>query len=220
MKLTAILAAVLLLASCSSIPPARERITVDIRSPRCTAGSVEAYFDKFLSATGMKAETLNVYYYPDDDVVCLHYKVDLINYYQFWSRDNRDEFISGLQQYKEDFEQRALINKNRQTRGMYGRVLGYSIWELSRIASQGRSHPDIEIGYSFRNRSPFFSLTQREAENENTMSKDSYQNSITQVIYFTIAQAEQLAILFQQDYLEGLSPDTPERDNVFQRLFN
>jgi hypothetical protein len=220
MKLSAILAAILLLTSCSSIPPARERISVDLRAPRCTADSAEAYFDRFLSVTGLKAEPVNVFYYPDDDVVCLHYKVDLINYYQFWSRGNRDVFISCLQQYKEDYEQRTLINKNQQTKRIYGRVLGYAIWELSRISSQGRCHPDIEIGYYFRSKAPFFSLTQREAENVNEQSRDSYQNSVTQVIYFTLAQADQLAALFEQDYLQGLSPDTPERDNVFQRLFN
>jgi hypothetical protein len=168
----------------------------------------------------MKTVPIDVYYYPYDDVVCLRYRVDLITFYQFWSMANRDVFIRGLRQYKDDFEKQNLSSNVRQSRMSYGTVLGYAIWETSRISTQGRSYPDIDIGYYVKQKSSFFSITQREAENENPMSKESYAKSMHRVIYFTQAQADRLAALFEQDFLQGLTPDAEERGGFLRGLFN
>jgi hypothetical protein len=102
---------------------------------------------------------------------------------------------------------------------MYGTVLGYAIWETSRFSTQGWSYPDIDIGYYLKQKSAFFSITQREAENENPLSKESFEKSMLRIIYFTQAQADRLAALFDQDYLQRLAPDVEEKSGFFNSLF-
>jgi hypothetical protein len=206
MRFIIILAAVLLFgASCSSTPP-RERISVNLRAPSVQAGTAEANFDRFMALGELKKNNIEVIYFPADDVVALQFRIDFITVYQFWSRSNRSGFITALQRYKEDYEQRNLVNNFRKTRRIYGRHLGYCVWQSTTFFKPGDrySYPFIDIGYCFKDKMPYFSVTQREANNENQQTKSSQRTSAPFMIYFTRAQADVLAGLFDQTYLEGL----------------
>ena len=192
------------MGACKSVQPP-QRITVDLRSPKVAAGSAEAQFDRFMSIGGLRKGNININYYPVDDVVCLHFRVDYINIYQYWSEETRGAFINALKQYKEDYNPEMTRN-NRKTRKLYGSVLGFTIWETSQFSRQGRGYPPIDFGYQFRDRSPYFTVTQREAEDENPNpgGGSETRSSSTVVVYFTRAQADVLAALFDQESLLNL----------------
>jgi hypothetical protein len=67
---------------------------------------------------------------------------------------------------------------------------------------------NIELGYYFRDRAPFFAITQLEAHYESpTFFRDDDMISPEIPIFFTRAQAEELAEFFSQDFLQTLAPD-------------
>jgi hypothetical protein len=204
----------LLCAACSSFQLAKERITVDLRGQRMTIGSADAQFDKYMGIGGLQKQDITINYFPHENVVCLEYRVNYVTYYQFWSAENRAAFIGALEKYKRDYAQREL-SKSMRSKRVYGAVKGYVLWETFQKSMQGSSYPNIELGYYFRNKAPYFALTQREAPNENATTKSMEKNSPNFIIYFTRAQAEVLAELFAPEQLQALTRgETPSPDVV------
>jgi hypothetical protein len=196
-----------LIFSCSSTPKEKERpFTVDLKSPRYTAGSAEAYFDKYLSIGAPEKGDIEVYYYPIEDAVCLYFKVQqFVNCNQFWDRAGRDAFVSAFERYKEEYERRELVTKkNRKTRGAYGEVQSYFMWKKTTIGVQAHGSPKIKLGYQFEGKAAFFTTTQLESYYEDPLSVTRNETSAITVLYFTRAQAENLAELFKQDHLNSL----------------
>ena len=199
-KIIAVFSMTLLLASCASVR-ATKPFTVDLNSPRYIAGSAVIQLDKVLG--GIKKQDIDVYYYPDADAICLVYISEFLTFYQFWSRDGREAFITALEHYKEDYEQRNLRAKKSKTKRAYGKAQGYIAWSTLRILSeQARGIATIEFGYTFKDKMPFFSLMQRSAEYKDAESRKT--ESPNTMLYFTRAQAEDLAMLFDQEYLDKL----------------
>jgi hypothetical protein len=213
MKLTVIIAA-LVLCSCSSFQQPVERFVVNLASPQLNAGSAEAEFEQFISFGKLKKGDIAVHYYPADDALRLQYKVDFITYNQFWSKSGREVFIKALEQYKEDYEQRNLVKSNQKTKRIYGTVLGFLAWKTTRFSVQATGNPKIELGYYFKSKSPYFAITQREASYEDNFSRDNNKTSPNIVIYFTRNQAENLAALFDQEYLQGLDLGTQKTEST------
>ena len=192
------------LNACSSLEKAKEPIKVDNLAFRYEAGSAEAQFDKLLSSD-LEKHKLSIFYYPDDDIVCLEYRVNFYNYSLFWDEDNRAAFIDALIRYKEDYEQRNLTAKRYlSTKRQYGTVNGLVMWYSFQKHAQGISYPDLEFGYYFKSNMPYFAVTQREAANvsETTTSR---QNVIpNMVLYFTREQADVITGIFDREYLQTL----------------
>ena len=215
MKYSAVFAGflLLLLGSCSTMQP-RERFIVSPRSTQYPADTVEAQSDA-LSTDGVQKREVTVSYYPDEDAVCLEYRVNFVTYYQFWSRAGRETFKTALERYKEDYEQRSLNTKGgRKERRVYGTVHGYLWWQvmqrrISIVSETARAPVEVDIGYSFKGRSlsrtPYFTVTQNEAEYDNRELIGRTIKSVRVMLYFTRAQAEELAALFDQEYLLGLT---------------
>jgi len=188
------------LNACASLEKAKEPIKVDNLAVRFEAGSAEAQFDKLLSSE-LEKQKLLIFYYPDDDIVCLEYRVNFYNYSLFWDEDNRTAFINALNRYKEDYEQRNLTAKKYlSAKRQYGTVNGLVMWYSFQKHAQGISYPDLEFGYYFKSNIPYFAVTQREAANvsETTNRQDAIPNM---VLYFTREQAGVIAGIFDQEYL-------------------
>ena len=191
------------LCACSSLEKAKEPVKVDNLAVRFEAGSAEAQFDKILSSE-LEKQKLNIFYYPDDDIVCLEYRVNFYNYSLFWDEDNRTAFADALIRYKEDYEQRNLTAKRYlSTKRQYGTVNGLVMWYSFQKHAQGISYPDLEFGYYFKSNMPYFAVTQREAANvsETTSRQEVIPNM---VLYFTREQAEVIVYLFDRDHLQTL----------------
>jgi hypothetical protein len=212
---TAAFAAVLI-ASCASIR-APKPFTVDLSAPRCAAGSAEMQFDKLLG--GLRKDNVSLFYYPDDDALCIEYRHDYVYYSQFWSKQGRDSFVTSLAQYKTDFEQRSLTpGKSLRTRRSYERIRGFLVWSTLRVLSEPAiANTDYNIGYDFKDKMPYFTVIQRAATHKVGSNKTESPNIM---MYFTRTQAEDLAALFDQEYLrklEVLPDEKPESFGDFLR---
>ena len=210
MKYLLILSILLSFAGCSSIQTVPEEpFSVDLEAPNISVGIVEAYFERFMSIGGLANRDITVDYYPDEDAVCLQFRVDFMTYYQFWTRDNREYFLAALEQYKEDFTQRNLNTRgSKRTKRQYGVIPGFLIWQSTRFTLRSSGYPDIEIGYFLRsisgNRVSFFTLNQREAEYQDVTTGSERVRSPEILIYFSRSQADELAAMFDQQLLDSL----------------
>ncbi|MCL2806079.1 MAG: hypothetical protein FWD26_09085 [Treponema sp.] len=203
MKALCFLIIALSLSACATA--VREKpFTVDLRSPQIEAGEIEAQFDGFMSF-GFKKDNVKVIYFPREDAVSLQYRREFTTYNQFWSSAGRQAFIEALEKYNEDYEERNLERSGRRTRRNYGAVQGYLIWQMYSFTVQAKANMGIDLGYQFRDRAPFFTVSQREAVYKEEQSRE---NRTSQVItmYFTRAQAAQLAAMFETDFLTALEP--------------
>jgi hypothetical protein len=205
MKFTAILHCSLLIAHFSLLiacvsAPKTEPFTVNLRSPSEGMGYAEAYTDKTLSLKGeIKTTGMDVSYYPDEDAVCLNFKVLIIDCRQFWDKAGREAFISALERYNEDFARRNLPAGNvRQMRKAYGSAQVFFAWKRTQLAVQAYGPARIDFGYHRKDNAAFFSTTQMEAHYIDPISRTRSQSSGVTEMYFTRTQAEALAALFTE----------------------
>ena len=195
---------VLTFSACQSTPRVKEYFIVAPDSPKVEVGTIEVQFDKLLSLAGIKKETVAVEYYPQEDAVCLQFRIDFYNYSQFWSRDGREAFVKALENYKADYEEKNLGKSSRKTKGQYGRVYGYLVWQMFQYTIKASANMNVEMGYYFKSKAPYFVTNQKEAIYIDSVSRDNNRESPEIMMYFTRAQADELAALFDQQFLQGL----------------
>jgi hypothetical protein len=194
----------------------KEEFTVSLRSPQISMGIIDAQLDKTFPLPGIKKINVTMSYFPREDAVCLQYKVDLMTYYQFWNRSGRAAFLKALEEYKEDYAARSLERRGgNQAKRKYGIVEGFLIWQLNRYTTQSNSKVNLEIGYSFQENLPYFTVNQGEGEFIDPSSPRDIRQTLQIPMYFTRAQADELAILFDQQYLQGLAAAGVINDDDF-----
>jgi hypothetical protein len=210
-KVMSLILLVLVLAGCSSIKKqvalAEQReikFKVDMKSPKLKVGTVEAQLLGPLM--GLKKVSINVTYSPVEDAVGLEFKRNTITNYQFFSKENRTVFLKALQNYSEDFDGRNLV-ENKTTVNKYGTTTGYLIWKLTKVSEQNRDGVDFSFGYLFKEKSPFFTITQGEVVFEDIFanSDEKYKTNGEFQLFFTRAQSAELAACFDQNRLNGLT---------------
>ena len=205
MKRIAIFTLALIFTACASNHyTVKEEFKIDIKSQFIEVGVVEAQFDKVLGIGGLKTTEVTVNYYPREDVVCLLYRTDFITYHQFWSKRGRDVFISALSKYKEDYTERNLTKNSRKNKMKYGVIQSFLSWQGFSFSMRSNGHPDIELGYYFKEKSPFFTINQRSTTDFEADQGDR-RTTPDVMIYMTIAQAEETAALFDPEYLNALA---------------
>jgi len=189
---------------------AKEKFTVNVNSPYITAGNIEAQFNRAFPLPGVSKENIAVIYYPFDDAVCLQFKSNFISYQQFWDRRGRIAYLSALEKYNQDFTNQKLKSRNNnKTKNLYGRIdESFLIWYMHRYSTTYSGNMGVELGYYFRDNSPFFAVTLLEADYISpTFDKEKNSSSPVIPIFFTRAQAEELAQMFDQDFLTSITPD-------------
>jgi hypothetical protein len=211
-KIISLFLLVLVLVGCPTIKKqidlARQKerkFKVDMKSPKIPIGPVEAQLDKVLS--GLKKVNVNVSYSPVEDAVCLDFKRNTVTNYQFFNRANRTAFLIALEKYIEDYDQRNLVN-SKKTKYQYGNEEGYLIWKLTKVSEQYSANLDFSYGYLFRQKSPFFTITQGEAIHEDIFKGTEEERFSTNgefQLFFTRAQAVELAGYFDQQFLRSLT---------------
>jgi len=192
----------LLVFSCVSAPQP-QMFTVDLNSRHYTAGEIEAYFAPYLGIGNLKKNMVTVYYYPNEDAVCLQFKVQFVTCNQFWDKTGRDSFVAAFRRYQEEYEQKKLV-KSKKTRDAYGMVHGFFAWKRTPVSAQAHGSLQYNLGYQFKDRAVFFSTTQTEAKFEHPASKSMDQSSPVLSVFYTRAQAESLIGLFNQEFLQTL----------------
>ena len=200
----------LILFSCNSINSAgKDKFSVDLRnSSNITISEVEIQFNRAFPIPGLRLDNVTVSYFPDEDTVCFHYKADFISYYQFWNRNGRDSYIRSLEKYNDDYDKRNLERSGRRTKQKYEHSIGYLIWQssaLSDFSSVYNANFNLHFGYFFVDRAPYFTATQRETIFIDPNFKNDRKTTQERTLYFTRAQAAELAAIFDQEFLEGLA---------------
>jgi hypothetical protein len=202
------LGASLLLFSCESLgtkPRASNPNFLADMDP-LSIGSVSMQFDKFLSSS-LEKKDAEVWLDPRTDSVYIQFRYQAVTFKQFWDKSNRLQFITALEKYKKDYEAKNLNLKGSRAGRAYGILDGRTQWKLidgSLISSENsESRPKIGLGYQFKQNSPYFTVQQAAAENLLGTS-DEQRESLALSVYFTRAQAEELAKLFDQQYLLSL----------------
>jgi len=180
-----------------------DKFIVRLDSQQIVINTIDAQYDDSL---GLKKKNINVIYFSEDDTVALQYRVDFITYHQLWNKNSRTVFIEALKKYNEEYDERVINSRGgRRTLRSYGRVNGFLIWQLHAYTVRARANVDIDLGYSFYQRLPYYTVTQREAFYINPNNKDNNRTSQERTLYFTRAQAAELAAIFDQEFLEGLA---------------
>jgi hypothetical protein len=202
----------LVFGACSSTPK-EGPFSVDLRSPRYEAGSSEAYFDRYMSIGSLKKNDVAVFYYPIEDAVCIQFKLQFAECNQFWDKAGREAFVGALERYKGDYEERKLSKASKKkARRTYGSTQGFFAWKRTKIGIQAHGSPKVEFGYNIKSKAAFFTTTQLESYYVDHIAPQSRnQTSPVIMMYFTRAQAEALALLFDEEYLATLrqQPNLP-----------
>jgi hypothetical protein len=187
----------------------KEKFAVDLISPSVDVSEIELQFNRPFPMSGIAKHDVKVTYFPLEDAVCLEYRLNGYTYNQFWHRAGRESFVKALEEYKEDFSAQKLVNKNAKTRKQYGVIAdSYLRWQSVKITTPSTGNMEMELGYYFREKSPFFAVTQLEAVFESpTLQNSQNRNSAEIPIFFTRTQADELASLFNQDYLLSITPE-------------
>jgi len=190
--------------SCGSVDLSKKYPNMIANADPFSVGVFEAQFDRFFSSKVNKVE-VEAIFHPRLNSVSLEFKFELMKYRQFWDEAARKQFAASLELYKRDYEDMKLIDNYRKTRSVYGRIKSRLEWEAFKFTKTRISYPNIEIGYRFKEKTPFFTTLMRSAKEEmgsgdNTTPMDSQAISM----YFTRAQADELVKLFDQAYLIGL----------------
>ncbi len=224
-KIISITLLVLSLNSCASFKKQVELagqkeapFTVDLRSAKVPAGETGAQFDSSVPLMPIRKIDVSVIYFPDEDAVCLQYKLSPNTFYQFWDKDGRDAFVKALDKYNEDFQDKNLRNSiSGRTKSRYGTTDGYLIWQSGSFGVQAKGNMDMEFGYYFREKAPFFTVTQGEVQFENYLAGEEEEKlmiSGERPMFFTRSQAAEVAAFFDQGFLDSI---TPELQPLFER---
>ncbi|WP_461246711.1 hypothetical protein [Treponema sp. R6D11] len=216
-NLTIILSLCVLISACKTTDRVKvEDFKVNMDSPQFTIGEVDLQLDTLMGMGPLKKQTVTVLYFPREDAICLRYKYEFYTYNQFWDKRSRLIFINALQKYNEDYEARNLQRNYIKSQQKYGTVRGYLVWQLMVYTIQLYANMNVDLGYTFKDRSPYFTIYQREAEY--TDSSDNRSNDRTSPalsLYFTRAQAAELSEIFDQYILSDINlPDDYEEADI------
>jgi len=201
----------ILVFSCGSKPAAKNPFMVADRDP-FSLDPVNVWLDKTFSSD-LKETEVEVIFIPRQNEVSLKFRHDLLTYRQFWNEAARQQFIEAWNRYNEDFTNKNLVSDYRKSRAAYGKGTLRFEWEAFKYTTTFRATPQIELGYRFKDKAVYFTVflrASKEQSSESGRNNDSPQYSV----YFTRAQAEALAKLFDQAYLlelAGVSQD-PDQD--------
>lgn len=168
-------------------------------------------FDRPLPFPGIRKMVTTVSYFPQEDAVCLRWRMNMITFHLFFSYESRETFITSLAQYKEDFEARNFGKSSRKTRRVYGNAPAYVIWQNASFTVRARASSVLDYGYFFVEGAPYFTVTQRDVEYIDGMHRDNNRQLKAMPIYFTRAQADALAELLDEDFLKNVTISTPSR---------
>ncbi|MDR1301225.1 MAG: hypothetical protein LBK43_01990 [Treponema sp.] len=205
--------------SCVSQKPPKSALIADVDP--IPLGSVGIAFDPLFSST-LDTKDVSVSFNPRDDTVSLEFRYQTVIYRQYWDQAGREQFIAAVQRYHTDFEARNLNTKASKSRTAYGTTQARAEWGQFAFSVNARSYPRMDLGYRFKENSPYFTVVQREAPDTITPSADGSRMSLQITTYFTRSVADKVAAFFNQAYLLGIleanledAPEEPVSDSYF-----
>jgi len=201
--------------SCQSVEKSQkeEPFKISLDSMFIQIGEIESRLSPFMGLGKIRDVKIQALYFPVEDAVVLKFRHEATTFHQCWDRNGRQSYIEALEKYKEEYKARALVSGSNKTKRNYGLVTGYLIWQQISIAVRADSNIKIELGYTFKERTPYFLTNQLAAEYISPISRTYNKSSPVVPMYFTGPQAEKLAELFNHDFLKTIEPPKPTWQN-------
>lgn len=130
------------------------------------------------------------------------YKTEV--YHVLFKDVSRPALKQAVEQYIKEFDEKRLIRKTSKTYKLYGEYPCRLEWGSIPSMIMNYGNADLQYGYEFKEKSPYFSITIQSIQN------DAYGNSVTAMdrsvplhFYFTKAQATQLASMLSDESIEN-----------------
>jgi hypothetical protein len=168
--------------------------------PTIPLGNIDVGLTKAFSSAVSKQSAVAVYDSANNIVMLEFLSAGAVHNRQYWTAKARDTFIKAFAQYETAYEARDLPRGflSSGKREIYGKAEITIHWWSMSFSNHARGLSRLNFGYSFKDRNPYFTVTQSE-------TKDTYvnpKNSSTQVtMYFTRAMARELVAFFDEENL-------------------
>jgi hypothetical protein len=166
-------------------------------------GNIDVGFTKAFSSAVTRQSAAAVYDGANDIVTLEFPSAGAVHNRQYWTAMARETFVKAFAQYETAYEARDLPTGflSSGKRAIYGKAEVMIHWWSLSFSNHARGISRLDFGYRFKDRNPYFTVTQGEA-------KDTYvntKNSSTQVtMYFTRAMARELAAIFDEENLYAI----------------
>ncbi|MDR2304181.1 MAG: hypothetical protein LBE10_06305 [Treponema sp.] len=193
----------LVLSACYTIPDSKKYPNMVANVDPIPTGTIQVQIDKAFM-TGLQKRAVETVFEPRENAVYLQFTYQSVFYRQYWSQDARAAFVEAVKRYKQDFNDRALIKRGKQR--AYGKVRGKTVFSSLQMSISERytSEPQIDLGYVFKRNNPYFQVLMLKAKADVSTNDKASLYSLRIPFYFTMAQAEELAAIFDQDWLMRL----------------
>ncbi len=123
-------------------------------------------------------------------------------YVVLMDQKTRSVFINAVNSYLSDFENKKLNRKDKKSYKRYGKSGATIYWGVIKSQTSNYAYPDAFFGYTFKDKSPYFTITMYPTVNEKRKVDDSVaEESMIVNFYFTKAQARTLADFLAEDNL-------------------
>lgn len=142
---------------------------------------------------------------PRANVVVVNFPAQGAKYALSLKPETRTAIADAITRYYADFDQRTLQKKGRERKSIYGTAPSALTWGVaSFIPSSAKSLPVLQLGYTFIDDSPYFTITMPASKNIKLTSDSDYtaKESMEIILYFTRAQAERFSSLMAKENLD------------------
>lgn len=140
-----------------------------------------------------------------------------VYYYSLYDQNSRAKFVNAYNQYLSDFENKKLIRgKSNKTQRAYGTSKVNLRWGTIESSTPNNGTGTMYFGYVFEKNSPYFVITMQPVYNKHydDVQESTTRESIYYRIYFTKAQAKDLADCFDPSYVDSVfSSYEPEKED-------
>lgn len=114
-------------------------------------------------------------------------------YYLFWDTESRKAFLNSIDSYFSDFENKRLNRKLNSSEKVYGKSDVRLRWGALSNSTPNNGKGKMYLGYKFKNKSPYFSITIYPVFNEYSKITDAVdKESMMLTYYFTKSQLADL----------------------------
>jgi hypothetical protein len=124
----------------------------------------------------------------------LQYRSNLGGYNLLMNRNTRHVLADSVKQYLSDFDAKRLSSKARGSYKAYGEYPCRIEWGMFAQTASNYAETSVQMGYMFKNKSPYFTLTVWETKNSRyQVTTSSDEDLQTTYVFMTKEQAQQLA---------------------------
>jgi hypothetical protein len=136
---------------------------------------------------------LSLIYDTKTNMAGIQFRSNLGGYNLLMNDSTRHMLADSVKQYISDFDAKKLNKKTRQSFKVYGQSPCRMEWGLLAQTASNYAETDVQMGYMFKGKSPYFTLTVWETKNfvkQVTTSND--EDLQTTYVFMTKEQAQQL----------------------------